>query len=37
MAERLVGAGATRARAYDEPDQYWVVMQDPQGNEFCLQ
>jgi hypothetical protein len=36
-AERLVGAGATRVRAYDEPDQYWVVMQDPEGNEFCLQ
>jgi Glyoxalase-like domain len=35
--ERLVGAGATKVRAYDEPDQYWVVMQDPEGNEFCLQ
>jgi hypothetical protein len=35
--ERLVSAGATQVRAYDEPDQYWVVMQDPEGNEFCLQ
>jgi hypothetical protein len=35
--ERLVGIGATRVRAYDEPDQYWVVMRDPEGNEFCLQ
>jgi Glyoxalase-like domain len=34
--ERVVGAGATRVRAYDEPDQYWVVMRDPEGNEFCL-
>jgi Glyoxalase-like domain len=35
--ERLVQAGATKVRAYDEADQYWVVMQDPEGNEFCLQ
>lgn len=35
--DRLVSAGATRVRAYDEPDQYWVVLQDPEGNEFCLQ
>jgi predicted enzyme related to lactoylglutathione lyase len=35
--ERLVSDGATLVRAYDEPDQYWVVMQDPEGNEFCLQ
>jgi hypothetical protein len=35
-AARLVAAGATRVAAYDEPDQYWVVLQDPEGNEFCL-
>jgi hypothetical protein len=35
--ERLIGLGATKERAYDEPDQYWVVMHDPEGNEFCLQ
>jgi len=35
--ERLIGLGATKVRTYDEPDQYWVVMQDPEGNEFCLQ
>jgi hypothetical protein len=35
--ERLVGLGATMIRANDEPDQYWVVMQDPEGNEFGLQ
>src|SRR6266536_3047374 len=35
--ERLVGAGATRLKVNDEADQYWVVMQDPEGNEFCLQ
>ncbi|MGH3658893.1 MAG: VOC family protein, partial [Micromonosporaceae bacterium] len=35
-AARLVAAGATRIAAHDEPDQYWVVLQDPEGNEFCL-
>jgi Glyoxalase-like domain len=34
--DRYVAAGATRQRAYDEAGQYWVVMQDPEGNEFCL-
>jgi Glyoxalase-like domain len=33
---RVMAAGATRVRAYDEADQYWVVMRDPEGNEFCL-
>ena len=35
--ERLVGAGATKLRAAEEHGEYWVVMQDPEGNEFCLQ
>lgn len=37
-AERLVAAGATRHRVLDEGgyDHYAVVMQDPEGNEFCL-
>jgi hypothetical protein len=36
--DRLVGAGATRLRTFDEvvADRYFVVMQDPEGNEFCL-
>ena len=35
--ERAVAAGATRLREYNEPgDQHWVVLQDPEGNEFCL-
>jgi catechol 2,3-dioxygenase-like lactoylglutathione lyase family enzyme len=34
--ERAVAAGATRVKAYHEPGQHWVVMQDPEGNEFCL-
>jgi Glyoxalase-like domain len=37
-ADRLVAAGATRFRALSEEgvDHYGVVMQDPEGNEFCL-
>ena len=35
--DRSVAAGATRLRAFDEAGQFWVVMQDPEGNEFCLQ
>ena len=35
--ERLVREGATRVRAFDERGEHWVVMQDPEGNEFCLQ
>ncbi|HET6748865.1 MAG TPA: VOC family protein [Actinomycetes bacterium] len=35
-AERLAGIGATRLRAVEELGVYWVVMQDPEGNEFCV-
>ncbi len=38
-AERLVALGATRVRRHDpEPplSHGFVVMQDPEGNEFCL-
>jgi Glyoxalase-like domain len=35
-AERAVAAGATRVKTYDEAGQHWVVLQDPEGNEFCL-
>jgi glyoxalase superfamily protein len=36
--DRLIGAGATRLGTFDEvvADRYFVVMQDPEGNEFCL-
>ena len=34
--ERAVAAGATRLRAVDEDDEHWVVLQDPEGNEFCM-
>ena len=35
-ADRLVGLGASRLDVQDKGDEYWVVMQDPEGNEFCL-
>ncbi|QLE74056.1 VOC family protein [Streptomyces rectiverticillatus] len=36
--ERLTAAGATVIRVMDEPgmDYYGVVLQDPEGNEFCV-
>ncbi len=35
---RLVAAGATIFRVLDDPtiDHYAVVLQDPEGNEFCV-
>ncbi len=36
-ADRLATLGATRLRAGEERGEYWIVMQDPEGNEFCLQ
>jgi len=35
--DRLRGAGATLLRPVEEHGEYWVVMADPEGNEFCLQ
>jgi hypothetical protein len=35
--ERLAALGATKLRPYEERGEYWVVMQDVEGNEFCLQ
>ena len=34
---RVVGLGATRVRGFDEGGECFVVMRDPEGNEFCLQ
>jgi Glyoxalase-like domain len=34
---RLTEAGATAVRTVDSWEGYWVVMQDPEGNEFCVQ
>jgi hypothetical protein len=37
-ADRLVQAGATRLRVLEQEglDHFAVVLQDPEGNEFCL-
>jgi len=36
--ERILLLGATKQRVWKEPDgEYWVVMLDPEGNEFCVQ
>ncbi|GHF86448.1 VOC family protein [Streptomyces griseosporeus] len=36
-AERLEGLGATVVRRVKEAGGEWVVMADPEGNEFCVQ
>ncbi|MFE5482020.1 VOC family protein [Streptomyces sp. NPDC056527] len=35
--ERLESLGASVHRRVEEPAGTWVVMQDPEGNEFCVQ
>jgi Glyoxalase-like domain len=35
--DRLVGLGATKQREFNEQGERWIVMHDPEGNEFCLQ
>jgi Glyoxalase-like domain len=35
--ERLVAAGGTVVATKEEQGQRWVVMQDPEGNELCVQ
>ena len=34
--ERLIGLGARRADIGQGPDKPWVVLADPEGNEFCV-
>jgi hypothetical protein len=38
VVERLVGLGATVVAQHHVPgaDHRWTVMQDPEGNEFCV-
>ena len=35
--ERLEGLGATRLRTESDEREYWVVLADMDGNEFCVQ
>src|SRR5262245_279176 len=34
--ERIIGLGATRADVGQSDDVDWVVLADPEGNEFCV-
>jgi hypothetical protein len=34
--ERLLSLGATRAEVGQSGDESWVVLADPEGNEFCV-
>jgi hypothetical protein len=36
-AQRLIGLKATRLNTFEESGEFWIVMADPEGNEFCLQ
>jgi catechol 2,3-dioxygenase-like lactoylglutathione lyase family enzyme len=36
QVRRLIGLGATRVREHDDPEDTYVVMRDPEGNEFCV-
>ncbi|MEV4752678.1 VOC family protein [Streptosporangium sp. NPDC049248] len=33
---RLLGFGAVKTNVAQGPDRSWVVMADPEGNEFCV-
>jgi hypothetical protein len=35
-AAQLEELGATRVREHEEPGSRWLVMADPEGNEFCV-
>ena len=35
--ERLVAAGASVSGQIEQRGEYWVVLSDPEGNEFCVQ
>ncbi len=36
-ADELLALGAAEVREVDENGEYWIVLRDPEGNEFCLQ
>ena len=35
-AERLRAMGATELGVFEKPNDYFIVMSDPEGNEFCI-
>jgi hypothetical protein len=36
-ADEIAALGATELRTAEENGEYWIVMQDIDGNEFCVQ
>ena len=36
LVERLKGLGAAELSTNEAPGLEWTVMQDPEGNEFCV-
>jgi len=34
---RVLKLGAVEQKEWEEGEGYWFVMQDPEGNEFCIQ
>lgn len=35
--DTLLDIGATKVAVFGERGEYWVTLQDPEGNEFCVQ
>jgi len=35
-AVRLTGAGASVVERHEQRNEFWIVMVDPEGNEFCV-
>lgn len=35
--DSLLDLGATKVQVFGQRGEYWVVMNDPEGNEFCVQ
>jgi hypothetical protein len=36
VGSRLVAADGSTYRRVDNEEGFWLVMQDPEGNEFCV-
>ncbi len=36
-ADELVALGASELREAEQHGEYWIVLLDPEGNEFCVQ
>lgn len=36
VGDQLVAAGGSIYRRVDNDEGFWLIMQDPEGNEFCV-